>query len=489
MSLLTIISSLNGSAVSGVTQLGTPTLTATVISDTQINLSSTTDVNAVSYKFERSLDGSTGWSVLQNNSSNTYHNTGLTASTHYYYRVTLIGNGTTYSDSAYGTDDDITEATPTLVPYSAGLVNDDGYYNGFLQHSDIINNKGFGIYKKSPSHPSGGPLILIKTTNSGTTHTENNITSNGTEIFSQNHSFIWTSTGRLLVAYTDADGITRIIKSDGLNHVFGSAVYTISPSTNLFPVPSPVPMIETSYGTIIFCVYVVGTSGQPASALLYESSDDGDTWAVKSTIYTSNTPYSGTLPWRGDEFTIVETHPTGNETTSKWLALVRVELPSDSGTYYMVFKSSDGANTWAMDLTSDSGSFVDDNGNTITSGSFSRGLLYRFLSGPSPLHARLINGTVYVANGERNITYGYALKYISATPDNAYQNKFDNWSSPVFVKFYDNYRQIDCGYPILFKDDFDSVFISGYNHSTEAVNTSLADIRCLVETVKIYPLP
>lgn len=493
MSLLTIISALNSSnpySGGGATQLSTPTLTAIAVSNSQINLSWTNVSNESSYRLERSPNGSTGWTQIGGTiaaNTTSYNDTGLTESTHYYYRLKAVGDGSTYTDSNYSSDDDTTDGA--AVAYTASTINDDGYYNGFLMHSDVISNRGFGIYKKSSSHAAGGALVLVKTTNAGASYTENNITSNGVEIVSQNHSILWTSTRRLLVAWTDSDGVTRIIKSDTQNHVFSSAVYTISPSPNLYPVPSPVPMIETSYGTIIFCIYVVGVSGQPSSAVLYESSDDGDTWAVKSTIYSSSTPYPGTLPWIGNEFTIVETHPTGNETTSKWIAIVRTDIPDDGGTYAMVFKSSDGGNTWIFDTTSDAGSFVDDNGNTVPSGAFSRGLLYRFLSSNSPVHARLINGTVYVANGERNATYGYALKYTTATPDGAFRNKFDDWTAPVFIKFYDNNRSIDCGYPIIFIDDFDNGFVSEYDHSTLTVDSGKSLTRELVETVQIFEAP
>jgi hypothetical protein len=98
---------------SGATQLSTPTLTATVISSTEIDLSWTNVANESSYKLEWSPNGTSGWTQIGGTiaaNTTTYNHTGLTASTHYYYRVTAVGNGTTFTDSNYGTDDDTTSA-------------------------------------------------------------------------------------------------------------------------------------------------------------------------------------------------------------------------------------------------------------------------------------------------------------------------------------------------------------------------------------------
>jgi hypothetical protein len=98
---------------SGATQLSTPTLTATVISSSEIDLSWTNVANESSYKLEWSPNGTSGWTQIGGTiaaNTTTYNHTGLTASTHYYYRVTAVGDGTTFTDSNYGTDDDTTSA-------------------------------------------------------------------------------------------------------------------------------------------------------------------------------------------------------------------------------------------------------------------------------------------------------------------------------------------------------------------------------------------
>jgi hypothetical protein len=97
----------------GLTPLSTPTLTATVISSTQIDLSWTNVANESSYRLEWSPNGTSGWTQIGGTiaaNTTTYSHTGLTASTAYYYRVKAVGDGVTYSDSGYGTDNDTTSA-------------------------------------------------------------------------------------------------------------------------------------------------------------------------------------------------------------------------------------------------------------------------------------------------------------------------------------------------------------------------------------------
>ena len=102
-----------GSGGGGSTQLATPTLTATVISSTQIDLSWTNVSNESSYKLEWSPNGTSGWTQIGGTiaaNTTTYSHTGLTASTQYFYRITAVGDGVTYTDSGYGTDNDTTSA-------------------------------------------------------------------------------------------------------------------------------------------------------------------------------------------------------------------------------------------------------------------------------------------------------------------------------------------------------------------------------------------
>jgi aryl-phospho-beta-D-glucosidase BglC (GH1 family) len=68
-------------------------LVATATSSSQIKLSwNDNSNNESSFKIERSLNGNTGWSLVINTQANivTYANTGLSAATKYYYRISAI---------------------------------------------------------------------------------------------------------------------------------------------------------------------------------------------------------------------------------------------------------------------------------------------------------------------------------------------------------------------------------------------------------------
>jgi hypothetical protein len=111
----------------GLTTLSTPTLTASVISSTQIDLSWTNVANESSYKLEWSPNGTTGWTQIGGTipaDTLAYSHTGLTAATAYYYRVSAIGDGVTYSDSGYGTDNDTTSAGSGVEAIDWDQLND-----------------------------------------------------------------------------------------------------------------------------------------------------------------------------------------------------------------------------------------------------------------------------------------------------------------------------------------------------------------------------
>lgn len=96
--------------------LSTPTLTCTVASSTQIDLSWTNVSNedaSPGYTLDRSTaaDFSANLVTVTKDANVTTHSaTGLTTGTRYYFRVRAEGSGR-YSDSGYGTDDDTPAAT------------------------------------------------------------------------------------------------------------------------------------------------------------------------------------------------------------------------------------------------------------------------------------------------------------------------------------------------------------------------------------------
>ena len=388
-----------------------------------------------------------------------------------------------------------TGASPVRVNYGFGyhrFARDDGYYNGFPMLADVYDGEStIGVYKKSFTHGGAGYLMLIRTTDGGRHWSEDSIRVDGSVIHSTNHSFYRFASGRLVISYKlNGDTSIRFAWNNDDDVNFTSSATVITPPGNYNYNQSPSKMCLTSYGTLLFTYYAVGSNGNPAKGVIMESEDEGATFSQKCEMYSHNT-VANALPitdWRGNEIEICETHPTANETTSKWIAFVRTEQANDGGTYPLVFKSSDGANTWYMDSTTDAGSFVDDLGNTVTSSTFYRDLNYSFLTTNSPFSIRLIGDSVYVVCGERNPAYGYALKVISATPDGAFENKFSNWTRPRLVKRYYNGSGIgsstDSGYPVIFTWGGNSFGVAQYDVSTGSPLPGVTR-RCLIETVRI----
>lgn len=97
------------------TQLDTPTLSATPVSPSQVNLAVGTVANASSYLLQWSADGSTNWLTLALAGDGTYAHTGLSASTQYFYRAKAVGDGTTYVDSNYAASNATTQPTADVV--------------------------------------------------------------------------------------------------------------------------------------------------------------------------------------------------------------------------------------------------------------------------------------------------------------------------------------------------------------------------------------
>jgi hypothetical protein len=124
-------------AMTSLTTLNTPTLTATVISATQIDLSWTNVAHESSYKLEWSANGTTGWTQIGGTiaaNTTSFSHTGLTASTAYYYRVSAIGDGVSYATSGFGTANGTTSAAS-----SATYLTFPSFPSGFQAYN---SNKG-----------------------------------------------------------------------------------------------------------------------------------------------------------------------------------------------------------------------------------------------------------------------------------------------------------------------------------------------------------
>jgi uncharacterized protein (TIGR02145 family) len=119
-----------GNEISFTTSAGTSTpptaptlLSAVAVSSTQINLNWTDNAdNEGGFKIERSPDGSTNWVEINTAGANitTYPNTGLTASTAYYYRVRAYNAG---GNSGYSNIDNATTFTlPTVTTNAVSAI-------------------------------------------------------------------------------------------------------------------------------------------------------------------------------------------------------------------------------------------------------------------------------------------------------------------------------------------------------------------------------
>lgn len=84
--------------------LSAPTgLTATVASSTQINLAWSAVAGATGYVLERSANGTSGWAQIATPSGTSFNNSGLMASTVYYYRVRATNSVNASANSATAT--------------------------------------------------------------------------------------------------------------------------------------------------------------------------------------------------------------------------------------------------------------------------------------------------------------------------------------------------------------------------------------------------
>lgn len=129
-------------------------LSASATSASQINLNWVDQAgNEDGYRVERSANGSTGWSTIANLGANSfsYSNTGLTASTQYFYQVVAhnAAGDSGYSNTANAT----TDAPPLFVDYLAqGHLNSEGSVSGGYTNTHTDN----GLVQTITEQQSGG---------------------------------------------------------------------------------------------------------------------------------------------------------------------------------------------------------------------------------------------------------------------------------------------------------------------------------------------
>jgi hypothetical protein len=242
----------------GLIPLSTPgSFAATVISSTQIDLSWTDVANESSYRLDWSPNGSSGWTQIGGTiaaGSTSYSHTGLTASTAYYYRLKAVGDGVTYSDSSYATDNDTTSGAYEAVDWvdpTANFVEDTlgGFH--FTSFSSAI---GARASKKL----TGGWSLLVKL-----------------KTPASDSGLVWlflSSVNDTAYSHNDS-GVTGIV--GGFTTYLGDLARNTGPTT------------ENTYNTTIGSSIV--TDGmwilieRVSDDLLYHSSPDGVTFTLRST--------------------------------------------------------------------------------------------------------------------------------------------------------------------------------------------------------------
>ncbi|MFL5343027.1 MAG: IPT/TIG domain-containing protein [Gemmataceae bacterium] len=132
-------------------------LTATAASSSQINLSWNGPAGATGYKVQRSPDGAGNWVQIGTGPGTNYSDTGLSASTTYYYRVSATGAG---GDSVFSA-----VAQATTQGSSSVLFNDDfsgPTLNAAWQFVGGTWSKGTGVLSQTAT-TNGDPRKAIVT--------------------------------------------------------------------------------------------------------------------------------------------------------------------------------------------------------------------------------------------------------------------------------------------------------------------------------------
>jgi hypothetical protein len=191
------LSNLPGGGTS-LTQLTTPTLTASTASSTAIDLSWTNVANESSYLLEWSPNGTTSWTQIGGTiaaNTTTYQHTGLNPNTAYYYRVKAIGDNVTYSNSNYSPVDDTTTSnidSDAQAFLTAAAISDTDISNAV--NALVTKMKSDGIWTKmdavypfvggsSSSHAVNlkTPGTFNLTFNGGWTHSATGAKGNGSD--------------------------------------------------------------------------------------------------------------------------------------------------------------------------------------------------------------------------------------------------------------------------------------------------------------------
>jgi hypothetical protein len=337
------------------------------------------------------------------------------------------------------------------------VVSDAGWYEGYDFPFQYTDGSLIGWFRRSGSHTDDGPIMFRRSTDGGSSYTSSQVIVDGNLITGQALTGgLLTSganAGRQFIGWQDVTGAwVKVAYRDNLTSQFTQCA-TINAPANTTMHFSTAPIRKMPDGTLRFGVYILPTSGASSIARFINGSADGTTWSLGDTIATHTTqatasPYTD---WKFNEWDWICTHDTGVNATSKFISVLRVALPDDGGTYYLLYRST-GGTVWTLDSTEDAGSFTNDIGASV-GGPFSRGLVYRFMATNSPPSLAKYNGTIYLAVGNRNTTLGPRQQYTTATPDGAYENIWSNWADTTDVYTFEDTggSVLELGYGVLYE--------------------------------------
>jgi hypothetical protein len=186
-------------------------LTASTVSSTQINLTWTGSNGATGYLVQQSLNGSTGWSAGSPTTSNSFHQTGLTAGTTYYFRVI----------ATLGTIDSPYSSVASVTTTGTAATADSVWGNSYVPWENYYSYGWYEVGVKFTANVAGevtGVRFYKQTWMGGVTHV----------------GHLWSSTGTLLATATftneSAYGWQQVIFSSPVA-ILANTVYIASFST------------------------------------------------------------------------------------------------------------------------------------------------------------------------------------------------------------------------------------------------------------------